>query len=140
MPDDPRGMYWPRAQEEMSGNGTGSPRWVMIRNLTAKLVYRPLGVSELYDLNQDPRELRNVFDSEPNLRDDLMSRLMKWFVSTSDVPPLRNDPRGLPSYPSLITSETCHNVMEPDPTTVRTTTDFHHFSNDFMIVNGVIGF
>ena len=63
VPDNPKGMYWPRAQEEMSNNGTGSPKWVMIRNLTAKLVYRPLGISELYDLTKDPRELENLYNS-----------------------------------------------------------------------------
>jgi len=34
-------MYWPCAQEEMSDGGNGSPKWVMRRNLTHKLVFRP---------------------------------------------------------------------------------------------------
>ena len=46
----------------MGKDGNGSPRWVMLRNLTAKLVHRPLGNSELYDLVQDPRELQNVYN------------------------------------------------------------------------------
>ena len=77
-------MYWPRAQEEMSNNGTGSPKWVMIRNLTAKLVYRPLGISELYDISNDPRELDNLYDSKiekhVNLRKELKDKLMIWLV------------------------------------------------------------
>ena len=35
----------------------------MMRNLTSKLVYRPKGTSELYDLQNDPRELTNLFSS-----------------------------------------------------------------------------
>ena len=34
VPNNSKGMYWPRAQEEMSNNGTGSPKWVMRRNLS----------------------------------------------------------------------------------------------------------
>ena len=41
-------MYWARAIEEMTPDG--SPKAVMARNLTHKLVYRPRGLSELYDL------------------------------------------------------------------------------------------
>lgn len=142
VPDDPHNMYYPRAQEEMSGNGTGSPRWVMIRNVSAKLVYRPLGISELYDLSEDPRELSNIFDTDSNLRNDLMSRLMAWFVSTGDVPPLRNDPRGVPSYPEYITAETCRDVMEPDPPTNNNdaSQDFAVEANDYLSINGVLGF
>lgn len=61
VPDDPRQMYYPRAQEEMSGDGTGSPKWVMMRNLTHKVVYRPKGISELYDYTKDPLELENLW-------------------------------------------------------------------------------
>lgn len=135
--DDPTGMYWPRAQEEMSGNGTGSPRWVMIRNLTAKLVYRPNGVSELYDLSSDSRELRNIFhDSDSaTLRNEMMSKLSAWLVTTGDVPPLRNDPRGPPTYPSVIDAETCRDVMEPDPSDEREHAE--PSSLDYMRLNGV---
>ena len=45
-----KAMYYPRGLEESQPNG--SPRAVMVRNVTAKLVYRPTGVSELYDLVQ----------------------------------------------------------------------------------------
>ena len=83
VPDNPKGMYWPRAQEEMSNNGTGSPKWVMIRNLTAKLVYRPLGISELYDLTKDPRELENLYNSPIEkyivLRNELKTKLIESF-------------------------------------------------------------
>merc|ERR1711871_193587 len=127
VPDDPRGMYWPRAQEEMSGNGTGSPKWVMIRNSTHKLVYRPLGISELYDFLVDPRELNNVIDdaSYAELKQDLMVRLMTWMVQTSDVPVLRQDRRGLPNYPAKIS---CDALLQPDPTGA---------AKSFLDINGV---
>eukprot|EP00939_MAST-03C_sp_MAST-3C-sp1_P000210 g210.t1 len=117
VPDDPRGQYYPRAQEEMSGNGTGSPKFVMLRNMTHKLVYRPRGVSELYDLTKDPRELSNVYDSEKHrtLRAEMMSNMSAWLVETSDVPTLRVDKRGSPAFPFAIDEKTCETIIEPDP-------------------------
>lgn len=101
VPDDPKGMYWPRAQEEMSEGGTGSPKFVMRRNLTAKIVYRPLGGSELYNLVADPRELSNVWDDPAHalLRAELLDGLLAWLVNTSDATPMHTDPRGMPKHP-----------------------------------------
>ena len=117
VPDDPRGMYFPRAQEEMSGNGTGSPKWVMVRNLTHKLVYRATGASELYDLVEDPRELNNVHgDSKyAHLQQALMEHMIDWLIQTGDVPPLRNDPRPPPKPPNPIDAGTCADLLQPDP-------------------------
>ena len=131
--NDPRGMYWPRAQEEMSGNGTGSPKWVMLRNLTSKFVYRPTGQSELYDLEIDPRELRNVIDDSKyaNLRAEMTEKMMAWLVVTGDVPPLRNDPRGMPPASDPVDEETCREIMQPQPPEAR---------RDLLAVNGVHNF
>ena len=117
VPNDPHGMYWPRAQEEMSGNGTGSPKWVMLRNNTFKLVYRPLGISELYDLIKDPRELTNVYleDTFAKIRQAFEKHMMEWLILTGDVPPLRNDPRGVPTHPNPINEESCETLLQPDP-------------------------
>ena len=132
VPNDPKGMYWPRAQEEMSSNGTGSPKWVMIRNLTAKLVYRPLGISELYDLTEDPRELNNLYKSNvlyhTKLKEELQKQLMEWLVQTGDVPPLRNDHRGPPPFPSPITQNTCDELLQPNPDAM---------ANNLIGVNGI---
>merc|ERR1712048_1469327 len=101
VPDDPRGLYYPRAMEEMSEDGNGSPRWIMMRNLTHKFVYRSAGDSELYDFTTDPLELSNVHD-EPayrGVRDELKEKLLQWLVETSDVTPVHTDPRGMPKYP-----------------------------------------
>merc|ERR1711957_573718 len=92
----------PRAQEEMSENGNGSPKWVMRRNLTHKLVYRPKGESELYVYTEDPRELNNRWNhpSYQAAKSELMNGLTAWLVETGDVTPVHTDPRGTPQYPT----------------------------------------
>ena len=112
--NDPHNMYWPRSQEEYH---EGSPRWVMARNLTHKLVSRPTGVSELYDLTSDPRELTNVYGQEryKDLQHELERHLMLWFVQTSDVPTLRNDARNGPTDPYPLTQHDCEVLYQPDP-------------------------
>eukprot|EP00483_Globobulimina_turgida_P000856 UN00857 len=93
-------MYWPRAEEEMSDDGNGSPRWVTLRNVYYKLVFRPLGISEFYDLQKDPRQLTNLWNSNDdkyqNIKMELMTNLTAWFVQTADVTPILMDPRGVP--------------------------------------------
>ena len=73
----------------------------MVRNLTAKLVYRPTGVSELYDLAADPRETANLFGAPAAaaLRGEMLSKLLDFHVLTSDVTPDEADSRGAPAYP-----------------------------------------
>eukprot|EP00039_Didymoeca_costata_P024404 m.10206 g.10206 ORF g.10206 m.10206 type:complete len:545 (+) comp4220_c0_seq2:22-1656(+) len=95
----PAGMYCPRGQEEASKNG--SPRAAMIRNLTAKLVHRPTGMSELYDLAADPRETNNLWNNpkSQNLQVEMVQKLLDWMVLTSDVTPVSLDSRGPPKYP-----------------------------------------
>ena len=141
VPDDPHGMYWPRAQEEMSGNGTGSPKWVMVRNLTHKLVYRPTGVSELYDLTADPRELDNVYGESQyaQVRQELVDHLTAWLIRTGDVPPLRNDPRGPPKNPNPIDAETCASLLQPDPSRVQQLRE-EAAASDLMSINGIPNF
>ena len=51
---------------------------------------------------------------------------------------MRNDPRGLPSYPEDITAETCRDVMEPDPTNDAIQDSVE--ANDYLSINGVLGF
>jgi choline-sulfatase len=73
-------------------------RCTMIRTRTHKLVRRPLGVHELYDLEQDPLELINVYENDAisDVRNALEQELLDWFVTTSDVVPLEEYPRDLP--------------------------------------------
>lgn len=73
-------------------------RCVMIRTMTHKLIRRPFGVDELYDLVEDPLELRNVYGSErySDVQHRLEQELLDWYVTTSDIVPLQEYPRDLP--------------------------------------------
>ncbi len=69
-----------------------------IRTLDYRMVHRPDGVSELYDLKKDPRELDNVYGdrSYASPQDELRAQMLDWYVRTSDVAPKKRDPRGFP--------------------------------------------
>jgi choline-sulfatase len=71
----------------------------MIRTLTHKLVYRPLGDGELYDMRADPCELRNLYrdPQHAGIRQTLEKRLLEWLIQTSDVIPHRYHLRGAPA-------------------------------------------
>ena len=67
-------------------------RAVSIRTNSWKLVYRsdPTSLdhdSELYDLANDPLELTNVYDANPEVATELKLRILDWMVLTSDVTP-----------------------------------------------------
>ena len=71
----------------------------MVRSLNHKLIRRTAGQDELYDLGNDPQELRNLID-EPGMREtkaDLERAMLDWFMRTSDTVPLGRDPRQFPS-------------------------------------------
>lgn len=101
---DPRNLYYARFVEELSNYPDASPRAVMIRNATHKLVWRPRGVSELYDLAADPRELTNVYGLPEHAaaRSELERQLLVWYTQTADVTPMSDDGRGAPSYYSCV--------------------------------------
>jgi arylsulfatase A-like enzyme len=69
-----------------------------IRTSDYRLVHRPDGVSELYDLKKDPRELNNVYDDRPyaSQQEALRAQMLDWYVRTADVAPKKTDPRGFP--------------------------------------------
>lgn len=69
-----------------------------IRTNNYRLVHRPDGVSELYDLKKDPRELNNVYGDHAYAtpREELHAQMLDWYVRTSDVAPKKRDPRGFP--------------------------------------------
>ena len=115
----PTQAYYPRAAEE-AGNFTGgcarqywddpewtgcnasSPRAVMVRSMDWKLVYRPDGQSELFDLKSDPRTLTNLWDEAPftAVQEELLQGLLDWYVVTTDVTPLAEDATALPPAPT----------------------------------------
>ena len=69
----------------------------MIRTMTHKLVRRTYGDHELYDLQKDPRELTNVYGKPEYevIRLELETRLLDWYLATSDTVPFEEDPRGI---------------------------------------------
>jgi choline-sulfatase len=136
--DNPHGMYWPRAQDEMSGNGTGSPKWVMRRNLTHKIVYRPGFDSELYDYTNDPEELTNLWNNPTHsaMQAELVSGLMEWLVLTGDVTPTHKDGRGPPKFPHPASACAISGVDGPTVSTMAHSVA----SRDLLEANGVEGF
>jgi choline-sulfatase len=72
-------------------------RATMLRTGDSKLVYRPSGDSELYDLKADPLELHNLYDLPEHAarQTQLEQRLLRWLADTSDVVPFDENPRGL---------------------------------------------
>ena len=73
-------------------------RATMIQSGNYKLVLRPDGESEFYDLAKDPRELHNVYSDRTYAgpREELHMQLLNWYVRTADVAPKQHDPRGFP--------------------------------------------
>ena len=57
-----------------------------------------MDTAKLYDLTQDPRELRNVHGSDEYaaVQSTLEQALLDWYVTTSDIVPLQEYPRDLP--------------------------------------------
>ncbi|MHC4679751.1 MAG: sulfatase/phosphatase domain-containing protein [Planctomycetota bacterium] len=55
---------------------------------------------KLYDMQNDPRELKNVYGETAYARQqqDLQERMLNWYVRTSDVVPHGRDDRSLPRF------------------------------------------
>jgi len=100
--NDTTNMYWPRGQEEHLAPGH-SVRFVVMRNESYKFIYRPSsnGVSELYNLTEDPKELNNVFGMTQyaQIQSQFLFDMLTWFINTADVTEDIYDSRGLPSSP-----------------------------------------
>jgi choline-sulfatase len=94
---DPAHIYYPKGKLQQDVP-LSVCRAVMVRTRTHKLIHRPDGISELYDLIADPRELRNIHGQKESAEAQaaLEKRLLDWYVQTSDVTPRREDPRGFP--------------------------------------------
>lgn len=89
---DPDYLYYPEWHLQQT-NPEAVCRTTMIRTRTHKLVYRANEVSELYNLEDDPWELVNLY-KDPGMKDirnDLLMRLLEWFQATSDTVPFDED-------------------------------------------------
>lgn len=71
-------------------------RATMIRTATHKLIRRPAGASELYDLAADPLELTNRHGQVEyaSIQRQLEGRMLDWYIHTADVAD-REHPRGI---------------------------------------------
>lgn len=91
---NPKGLYWPRVGLQAMA-GPAHTKAAMCRTATMKYVRRLYERDELYDLQADPGEQRNVID-EPDYRarrDELADRLLTWYQETCDVVPPDPDRR-----------------------------------------------
>ena len=92
---DRQHIYYPKGRLQQDEPNSVA-RTVMIRTLDHKLVHRPRGMSELYDLRADPQELQNVYDRPDyaSPQQALTQQMLDWFIQTSDITPFAEDPRG----------------------------------------------
>ncbi|MBJ9992314.1 MULTISPECIES: sulfatase-like hydrolase/transferase [Paenibacillus] len=99
----PGALYWPRV-----GVQNDYPEFhgkvVMVRTREFKYIKRLYERDELYDLANDPDELHNLIEDESyaDVRQDMLERLVHWYMETVDAVPYRLDPRRagekLPTY------------------------------------------
>jgi len=96
IPPDVTGIYYPKGLQQQE-KPESVCRSTMMRTLDYKLIRRTLGVNELYDMKEDPRELSNVYYDEAygRVRAELEDRMLDWYLRTADVVPPDRDPRGL---------------------------------------------
>ena len=95
---NPAGIYYPKGMQQQD-HPESVCRATMIRTMAHKLVRRTSGQHELYDLSTDPRETHNRW-GDPTLADvqqQLLERMLDWYVTTADVVPTDPDPRGFPA-------------------------------------------
>ena len=87
--------YWPKLELQRSCPASVA-RSVAVRSPQYKWVHRPGDVSEFYDLAQDPAETRNLIhdDRYAEAQDALRHALLDWLLTTSDVTPWDENPRG----------------------------------------------
>jgi arylsulfatase A-like enzyme len=97
----PANIYYPKVKLQNDHPETIT-RATGIRTLDYKLVVRPDGQSEFYDLRKDPRELHNVYGDRAyaTQQEGLHARMLDWYIRTADVAPRKHDPRGFPKPPS----------------------------------------
>lgn len=91
--NNPASYYWPKARQQQE-HPDSVCRTTMMRTRQYKLIRRTDDVNELYDLEQDPLELHNVYDHPEysEIRREMERRMLEWYLETSDVVPRNSDP------------------------------------------------
>lgn len=73
-------LYWYYPNDLRSGDSAFATPPLAVRSGPWKLLADPKGEAvELYHLEDDPRERRNVADDHPGLRDRLLERATTWY-------------------------------------------------------------
>jgi choline-sulfatase len=90
----PENLYYPKGKQQQD-HPESVCRTVMMRTMRHKLIYRAAGVCELYDMEQDPQELDNVYGRREyaDVQQALEKRLLEWYLGASDVTPFDENSR-----------------------------------------------
>lgn len=96
--ENEEGIYYPKALQQQEKPETVC-RSTMLRTSDYKLIRRTNGEHELYDLNEDPCETKNVYGQEEyqGVVNRLEEQMLDWYIHTSDVVPFDQNPRGFSS-------------------------------------------
>lgn len=95
--DGPKGPregtdYW--AKKTAQKDDEAHEKATMITDGRFKFVYRASGNHELYDLEKDPEELKNIFGKElAEISDAMKEKLLSWYQRTCDIVPYDYDSR-----------------------------------------------
>lgn len=93
---EPEFIYYPKCIQQQE-HPESVCRSVMMRTGRYKLVRRSLAPNEFYDLREDPDELVNRYN-DPKLQAQIRameSRMLDWYLATSDIVPTEENSRGL---------------------------------------------
>jgi choline-sulfatase len=95
----PESIYHKAAEARREHPSITTPT-TMLRNARYKLIYRRDDQSELYDVQEDPRELCNLYGDPAHdlVRETLERQLLHWYMDTSNVASWEEDPRVTPTY------------------------------------------
>ncbi|HIG39756.1 MAG: sulfatase-like hydrolase/transferase [bacterium] len=91
-----RGLYSPRIKMQIAeGTSFAHSKATMCRTQRYKYIRRLYEQDELYDLQQDPGETKNLITSaaHSNIRADLVERMLLWYQETCDIVPFQTDQR-----------------------------------------------
>jgi arylsulfatase A-like enzyme len=88
--------YYGRRSELVRRHPEIQAKAAMVRTVRHKYVYCPRDRNELFDLERDPGELRNVAGRPEyaEVEREMRERLMRWMLETADTLPLEQGGRG----------------------------------------------
>ncbi|MEW6356164.1 MAG: sulfatase-like hydrolase/transferase [Planctomycetota bacterium] len=88
-------IYWSRPALQVTDPDTHG-KAVMIRSRKWKYVRRLYDTDELYDMENDPDETKNLINdpSKKDVINELVAAMCTWFIETGDAVPIRWDLRG----------------------------------------------